>query len=200
MVLIQPLEQGSLFRCSGISGAAEPVVESPGQASAGQRAPRHDADALCPGSGEKLLLGVPDKQVIQVFLNGNAKEMALICLFLSDTECLGGEVAGSDIVNESITVKLLKDVPHFLPGYIAVDMVHEIHFDMIRSQTFHGGAEMTADFVCRQAARAVRSVIGIVHFLMNFGGENDFLAPAAALGKPFANDFSVIPSLLVALP
>ena len=95
-----------------------------------------------------------------------------------------GEVRRADVEDLALTHERLHRLPDLVPGRGPVDVVHLEEIDRVR---LHPAERLLAraDDVQRREARLVRPV---AHRPVHLRGEDDLLAPAAALREPPAED------------
>ena len=110
--------------------------------------------------------------------------MAPLGGFVGFGDVPAGEVAAADVDHFALLDEHFHRLPDFFPGRLAVDVVHLVQVDVIGLQAAQAGFAGAANVQRREAA----FVGPVAHIAVDFGGDDDFLAPPAALREPAPDD------------
>ena len=110
------------------------------------------------------------------------------CRALADLLRLGdvpaGKVGRADVEHLALLDEHFHRLPDLLPGCQAVDVVHLVQVNVVGLQALERPFAGLAD-VQRRKFAMVRPV---AHAPVDLGGDDDLLAPPAALGEPAPDD------------
>src|SRR5690606_34064091 len=96
-----------------------------------QRTPGDDAHAIIFAGGDYFQFDGAFIQAVFALLADQPHEVALFGGFVGFGDVPAGEVAAADVQNLAFAVKLFHRLPDFLPGGVAVNVVHLVQIDVI---------------------------------------------------------------------
>src|SRR5581483_10361736 len=99
-------------------------------------------------------------------------------------EMPAGEVAAADVQHLALLHELLHRLPDLLPGALPIDVMHLIQIEMVGAQAPQTALARFTDMP-RREPRLIRP---IAHAAVHLRRKHDFLAAAAALREPAADD------------
>src|SRR2546421_3204810 len=110
--------------------------------------------------------------------------MAVACLLVGLHDVPPREVAAAHVDDLALTHQLLHRLPDLFPRRCTVDVVHLVQIDVVGVEAAQAGLTRVPDVAGGEAP----FVGPVPHLSIHLAGQDDFLAPAVALGKPAADD------------
>src|SRR5438067_4515817 len=115
--------------------------------------------------------------------------MAPACLLVGLHDVPTREVAAAHVDDLAFAHQLLHRLPDLFPRRGTVDVVHLVEVDVVGVEAAQAGFAGVPDVAGGEAP----FVGPVPHLSIHLGGQDDLLAPAAALGEPAADDALRVP-------
>ncbi len=162
------------------------------QQAASQGAPGDQTQPIVAAGGNHFQFDGAVVEVVDALFADQSHHPAFGSLLAGGGDVPTGKIARTDINHFALVDQAVKSLPGFIPGAVAVDMVHLVQVDPIGLEAFQAALTVFADFIGRQAAPIAVDFFQVgfarnrvVHLCCQHGG----VTASAALGKPAPDDF-----------
>src|SRR4029079_16611797 len=154
------------------------------QQTSSERTPGNEPDAIRHTGGNDFEFDRSLGPIVETLLRDDTEEMTAAGDFLPLRQLPPGKIAGAGIQYLALPHQLLHGLPDFVPGRLAVDMVHLVQIDAVGLKTpqtrFTGALD-----VQRREPRGIRP---IPHAPVHLGRKHDLFPSTATLCKPTAEN------------
>ncbi|MNS88881.1 hypothetical protein D3C72_1228730 [compost metagenome] len=168
----------------GGAAAGLGLGQRPAEQAAAQGAPGYHAEAILARRRQHLELDRTLGQVVEALLRDQAQEVPAPGLLVGLGDVPAREVRAAHVEHLALFDELLHGLPDFFPGRLAPDVVHLVEVDVVEPHALQAALAGALDVQRRE----LRGVGPLAHVAVDLGGDDDLLAPAAALGEPAAED------------